>query len=1101
MKNLVSLVAWHDSGWNGRFCRKPEENRYCESFKYVKFNKYNSKLCLNNPSGVISTIPKGMPCHESVMFIENNNVIKEGGNRVGRIPTLLFSNVERFKEILDYVKGKYTVIHVRENPLSDNKVIIGCVKIKEIINKDEKNKNKLGFEIDFDLEDIVFTLPYQEFIEFCKDKNLDYKEFEHLVVFDVEDFSRYFRGMCNIITDKTLIEILKKAIEILEGFNKFIEEYPDFMEYLKGNKAFRPWVMKDFDKFLDRIKNVISELEGREYKYPGLPAVIYYLGDKEAYSKYFEAVESNKEEELYKELKESLEKRKENSDFKNEFKEFLLNYAVYYDLMAYDIKIIKEQIKKGFISLEEILENPYVLVEDLKEKEDFSGFSFIEVDSWEQRRVKDFDKHNPYRIRALLVEILKRLLKHGHTTVTTGEVKNIFDKIGVDISFKEFLEMIEKNEEIIKEKVVIEEKIIGNEKVKLFTLKDIKESERVIEETINKMLDKPKEELRVSKEEIEKLLRNEKKEDEDYKKAIEMQIEAVEKLLKNRVGILTGPAGTGKTTVISTLVKILKDKYGYEDIYILTPTGKSAMVIREKLKEKKINNVKVMTIHRFIAQEFSDYFNFDFFVLRDVPENAKKKVYVLILDESSMIDTKILGNLFKCVDIEKHLVFVGDINQLPPVDAGKPFHDIYRYLERVNKDAIAKLEIPLRSESKKIAEFSEIFLMDGEERKIKLEELLKEKEVLDNKEIYRIRDGEKEVITIEVVKDNLLKALEDAIEKILEENSKDNFFEFAVFDDKLEILSPTKTKGELNSYIINLYIRQDSKFVPEKYRDKMKLNLFYGNKYVADKVIQTKNKYKKGIYNGMMGYVYFYNKNYKKYAIKFYSDENERRPYVYVSDDNIEHAYAITIHKSQGSGFENIIVAIPKGLNKFVSKEMLYTAVTRAKKRLWIIVEESLENLINVYNSELRNRKTNLFDNFDIDSLIPFYEERAIETERGEKVRSEDEKKLADIFHKLGIEYEYEPISEYLKLGVLPDFKLCLGDKEILWEHYGVDSLDYRLRQREKEEIYKKEGYKIIKLGDIDNAKLDEKVVIISTPEDLNCVEEKIKILLELVEI
>jgi exodeoxyribonuclease V alpha subunit len=297
-------------------------------------------------------------------------------------------------------------------------------------------------------------------------------------------------------------------------------------------------------------------------------------------------------------------------------------------------------------------------------------------------------------------------------------------------------------------------------------------------------------------------------------------------------------------------------------------------------------------------------------------------------------------------------------------------------------------------------------------------------------------------------------------------------------------------------------------------------NWFFGDGKVADKVIQIRNNYNKwvydvenkkwrekyGVFNGMMGYAYSirkWNKAKKKYEtktiVRFYYPEIE----AYTDEKEMEHAYAITIHKSQGSGFENVILIIPKGLNKFISKEMLYTAITRAKKRLYIIVEEDIENFLNVSVSELAKRKTNLFENFNLSYLIPYFEERQIITINGEKVRSWQECVLANLFHEAGIEYTYEPLSEYLKIGLLPDFKLNIKNKTILWEHYGMlENREYRERQNEKELLYKQAGFKIIKLSEInENTNFGDKVLITSTSEDLkdnNQVLQKLKILQEI---
>lgn len=166
----------------------------------------------------------------------------------------------------------------------------------------------------------------------------------------------------------------------------------------------------------------------------------------------------------------------------------------------------------------------------------------------------------------------------------------------------------------------------------------------------------------------------------------------------------------------------------------------------------------------------------------------------------------------------------------------------------------------------------------------------------------------------------------------------------------------------------------------------------------------------------MMGYIVTRWRTRPETKVRFYFPEIEAYP----TGEEVEYAYAITIHKSQGSGFENVIVVIPKGLGRFLSREMIYTAITRAESRLYIIVEESISNLLNISNSELLQRKTHLFGN-PIDPRA-FPENLRIITLNGERVRSWQECLLANLFREAGIEYQYEPLSEYLNIGVYPRF-------------------------------------------------------------------------------
>ncbi|WP_423792689.1 AAA family ATPase [Methanocaldococcus indicus] len=1111
MQNLVDYAAWHELGWNGHFCENPRENNYCESFRYVRAGKYGVirrdrdyhrevVSCLNHPREKLDTILKNysIPCFESLMFADFKIP------NFGRVPYVRYTNnTNEDLEIIRSCIGKYCFIYVRENPLSENKVLIGCVKVRDIKNLGIRTQKRIGGQVDFNLEDdVVFVFPYQELIKYCKEKDIPIPD---NLVFDLGKYRNYFKS-ANFISDDVAIEIFEEVLECLKNWDAFLEENKNFKEYLYGEKAFRGYLLRNFVDYKDNVRLAIQRLKNLKSKYPGLAAVRYYLGDNNSYRDYLAALEEQKEEELYNKTKNEISN---NKNIDEKFKKLLIEYLPYYNITSHSIKCIKEQIDKGYINIDDILKNPYTLVEDLKRKDDFEGFRFIEIDNGEKRRLSEnYNLDNPYRYRAILVEILKDNLLKGNTTIADTDIKNELEKL--DIDFNKFKEILNNNLSLFKEKVDINEITVDNETITIYTLKEIRKYEEIIENTINELINKEIREIQIKRDDIEKLLKKENIEidKEKYEKALSQQIDAVLKLVKNNVSILTGAAGVGKSEVIRAVVELLKN----EKIYILTPTGKAAMVLKERIREN--NNIKVMTIHRFLATNFREYFDFDYYILKDV--DNKLKIDTLILDESSMIDLITLGDLFKCIKA-KRIIFVGDINQLPPVDAGKPFHDIYVHLNKVNKDLIAKLEIPLRAKSEKINELSKLFIdIDYEEKEKILDNILKENKIDDNNKIVIKDDSGNEIITIEVTKD-LKKSLENAIDKILSENNS-NFFDFAVFNDNLQILSPTKTK-RFGSYNINLFIKHESKYVPERFRKYMIKHWFYGNNNVGDKVIVNKNIYEykiynydrntleNGVFNGMMGYIYSYWKRtngYRKqiFKIKFYVPNAScelNKPII----DYLEHAYSITIHKSQGSGFNNVILIIPKNLGKFVSKEMIYTAITRAKERLYIIVEDDIKNFIDVTVSELARRKTNLFNNFNISYIIPYANERNIITINGEKVRSWQECILANFFNKVGINYEYEPLSKFLELGVLPDFELYSNNKIILWEHYGMTTEEYLARQEEKERLYREKGFQIIRINELNkDTKLNDKVLITSTSEDLrdnNELLEKLEILKSLI--
>jgi len=816
-----------------------------------------------------------------------------------------------------------------------------------------------------------------------------------------------------------------------------------------------------------------------------------FCGVEDAISMYIDAVKNGKEEEMYKEVKESLEENKPNPKWKidrnvlNNFNKlskpeqnFLINYIPYYSLTKSQIEeIFKQYNKKKFININKVLENPYLLYEELKPKEQlFLDISFWELDSWEKRRLKDnFDITNKHRIRALLIAILKKALSDGYTVLplppndlpsVKKDLKYYYNEINkyvpeeVRFDFDRFLELIDEHIDYIKEKIWIGETTFKDEldrpyNLKLFALKDIREKETYIEDRINEMLEKSWN-VEISEEEIKEKLKDKKPiniPEELYKKALEDQTNAIKLLLENGCSILTGPAGTGKTSVIRVLLEIICEKEKPNNIVILTPTGKAGVRIKKALEDiaDKYECIKSpTTIHRFIKE--CGRFDWEY---KEFEITTKKDVDVLIIDEASIVGTEMLYNLLKCINLGKlkRIIFIGDVNQLPPVEPGKPFFDLYQYLKRKeNKDKqyIAELKICLRAESKRIVEFSELFLNVNKESKYKIiKELKLSEEVMSGFTKYSLKDenGIERIIVL-VWKDNPQKALEYAIDEIIKDNNGNpenyrDFFKCFVYDDKVQILTYTKNRGFLSSYWINQWIRDDSKYINESIRNNFIRFKFTCGWGYADKVIQTENIwnldvwdykrnkpiYNHGVFNGMMGYIDKTSQN-RTFVVKFYFPQVQ--VFLEKLKNTLEHAYAITTHKSQGSEFENVIFVLPKYSN--ISKELIYTAITRAKKKLYIITD-SLDTLFNAGKySEVIGRYSILF-NSPIDPRH-YPEHLKVITLKGDIVRSWQECLIANLLYYENINYEYEvPYGD-----MLPDFRLNSNyeNKIILWEHLGM---------------------------------------------------------------
>ncbi len=383
------------------------------------------------------------------------------------------------------------------------------------------------------------------------------------------------------------------------------------------------------------------------------------------------------------------------------------------------------------------------------------------------------------------------------------------------------------------------------------------------------------------------------------------QKEAIKESIINNFYIVTGGPGTGKTTIIKAIVDILLDlnEYKEEDIVLLAPTGRSA----KRMSESVI--FPAYTIHKYLKwnKETNDF---------QINENNKSKERVIIVDESSMIDIFLFSSLLKGLQSNIKLILVGDANQLPSIGPG----DILNNL--INSD---KVKYKYLSEIYRVKEGSYITYLANDIKNIKY---------FDKIESY---DDFK---FIESSEDNIINYLVQICNKV---NSK------GVSIDNFQVLVPMY-KG-LNG-IDNLNIIMSDIFNPNN--QKFVINDKYYR--VGDKVIQLVNDVDNNIYNGDIGYIksiYYENKklvvaiDYSSNIVLYHSGEF----------DKFNLAYAISIHKSQGSEYDNVVVILSKGFNRMFYNKLIYTAVTRAKKSLVII------GSLDAFNTSIKtlyatNRKT-----------------------------------------------------------------------------------------------------------------------------------------------
>lgn len=399
----------------------------------------------------------------------------------------------------------------------------------------------------------------------------------------------------------------------------------------------------------------------------------------------------------------------------------------------------------------------------------------------------------------------------------------------------------------------------------------------------------------------------------------EEQLEAIKLSYIKNILIVTGGPGTGKTTIINTICELYRqmNKLSYdklaERIALLAPTGRASKRISES------TNLSASTIHRFLKwNKESNKFG--------INEYHKSSVDFVIIDEFSMVDTYLFDSLLKGLRYDTKIILVGDYNQLPSVGSGQLLKDM------------------IESESLHVVKLKQLYRQKENSNIINLAYQINENKL--DQTIFNQTDD----LTFIPIPQN--KVVEEIVN--IASNYTDN-------DQKLQILAPMY-KG-ING-IDNINISLQNVFNPES---KSKKEIIINNVVYRenDKVIQLSNMPDENIFNGDIGYIETI-KNGSKKEIYINFDGNIVR-YTPANFQKFKHAYAISIHKSQGSEFDTVIIPLVNNYGKMLYRKLIYTAVTRVKKKLYLIGEiEALEKAIQ--NNDSNIRRTTL-KKFIIDNI------------------------------------------------------------------------------------------------------------------------------------
>ncbi|MBN2794378.1 MAG: ATP-dependent RecD-like DNA helicase [Clostridia bacterium] len=557
----------------------------------------------------------------------------------------------------------------------------------------------------------------------------------------------------------------------------------------------------------------------------------------------------------------------------NAMSEIIMFLQKYNISVAYATKIYNTFKEK---TIAKITENPYILAEEVK------GIGFKMAD--EIAHMMGVENDSPYRLFSGIKHVLNSIVNNGHTFAFEHQLimescQNL--EVTEEVVKQEITELILKGDlhrsEIEGEKAIY---LTNYYNAELGVCKKLSHLAYAHIDMINVDMDK----------ELEYCQQNQNIE------LAEMQKHAIKEAINHGVLVITGGPGTGKTTIINSIIEIFERQK--LKVLLAAPTGRAAKRMSEAcLKESK-------TIHRLLEYQYSDSGYLAFNKNSQDPLQAD----LIIVDEASMLDILLMYSLLDAISHGTRVIFVGDVDQLPAVGAGNVLSDM------IDSEMIETVKL---TEIFRQAKESMI-VMNAHRINTGQMPTLNEKD----QDFYFIKAGRPEEVVWNIV--NLCK------ERL------PNYYGFDSVRD-IQVLAPMK-----NSPVGVFALNQELQFVlnPES---KEKSEKKFGDQIfrVGDKIMQIKNNYNikwqkkygfekgEGVFNGDIGYITDIDTKSKTVSVLF--DDERDVIYEFSQMDELVLSYAVTVHKSQGSEFPVVVMPLYNIPPMLRNKNILYTAITRAK--------------------------------------------------------------------------------------------------------------------------------------------------------------------------
>jgi len=1075
------------------------------------------KEFLNTEKVRITPIPEKIPCCCSGTW-PYDKVFRQAEDAPDDTPDEFLKRydpeeaVYNIKEIFGELKfgksiGFYYLNY--DNPLNSERrkyVLVGAAEIDEI------SPQLAWQEIDPDVDRIYGRMVWNRFItngygdgrgaripyDLYLKAGLDASD---VLVEIPDEISQHFKYVCRAFTDDEAAMLLRELLATLE----------------RGRDAGA--VDWDWERQIGWINTALDRVLKDRGTFPGMGAVLEALSFKNAIlyvdryiiAKGVKDVRSHVLERIADPTKaETPRARKSYETVGNMLRvlpgavrELLLDRLCLFELAPDQVRLIAgnglagdgDRLAAGLVStVEAIAENPFLIVEEYDPVDRDKRIPFYRIDQGvylpratgglKVPGFDQFDMDDKRRIRAVAMSILRAALGDGHSflpqddllaAISRKRLPGMPESLGAAVLARD----LPFHEETLS--------LVDGGDFKGWMLKVMADDEDAIRLRIKKLQGRKPNTVAV-RDWAEHLPTGAGLPPEILREAVRTQREALERLSTQPFSVLTGSAGTGKTTVVAALIKGLREADPTEKFLLLAPTGKAAVRMRRKINDIAGVDLEPLTIHGYLVRH--SWMDGDTFRPLREGEPVESDVSTVIIDECSMLETPMLATIIRSIDWTsqqlKRLILAGDPQQLPPIGTGAPFKNIVDHLAASGTPPHRPCALPVNcrqiQEHSSALRLAEQFTAKAD--RVTADELFQE-----------MATGGRVGIDLEVrfFRDEtdlpgcVIQLVEDALNELLKLDGTKQRFDperpWEAYDalhglrgeigdwrlDAFEVLSPYRG-GYFGSDPLNQRLQEllRGKLFSNRYT--AKLGQPGGRQFIgADKILQVQNKRIKAktriAWNGKKN-VDFYLANGelgrmmkvgKKGKEKFGWARFETDPGVTISIDGgwageaLDLGYAMSVHKSQGSDFGGVIVVVPKEERvRLVTRELLYTALTRFTRRMYLLVQGQPGDLDAVRIGLWRGascflrRHTCLYAAqraiANIDDWRP--EKRVIRTLRDELVASKSEALIATLLEKAKVPYYYEKLL-IADDGTIrrPDFTIPIetpdGPTELYWEHWG----------------------------------------------------------------